>query len=87
MWREAGSTIEFCLEYDRGSERGTRIPATLHGYADLEATTRVPRWVLLRLPSLRREAEVRQTLRAAPVPVAKAAAGTRRPADAIWLPV
>lgn len=23
VWRETGSTIEFCLEYDRGSERGT----------------------------------------------------------------
>lgn len=87
VWQEGPAPVEFCLELDRGTERGLRLADKLGGYADLEAATGVRRWVLFWFPSAHREAEARRTLAAAPVPVATAADEMGRPADAVWLPV
>lgn len=88
VWEEDGVTVEFCLEYDRGTEALGRLADKLTGYRDLEAASGVRRWVLFWLPSLRREREVRKALSAARVPVATAtdAVGPGR-ADAVWLPI
>jgi hypothetical protein len=85
VWREQGRTVEFCLEYDTGSETLGRLVDKLPGYADLEAATRVRRWVLFWLARAGREPELRRALRSAPVPVATAAAASD-PAGPIWLP-
>jgi hypothetical protein len=87
VWREGTAMVEFCLEHDRGTERGPRLADKLGGYADLEAATGIRRWVLFWFPSTRRESEARRTLAATLVPVATAACGMGRPADAIWLPL
>jgi hypothetical protein len=88
VWEQDGVTIEFCLEYQRGTEPLGRLAAKLTGYRDLEAASGVRRWVLLWLPSLRREREVRRALSAARVPVATATdfAGPG-PAASVWLPL
>jgi hypothetical protein len=88
VWEEAGSTVEFCLEYDRGTEPLGRLADKLAGYRDLEAASGVRRWVLLWLPSLRREREVRRALGVARVLAATAAnAAGADPAAAVWLPL
>lgn len=88
VWEEDGRQVEFCLEYDRGSEPSSRLADKLPGYELLQSASGVRRWVLLWLPSRRREAEVRRRLPRACVPVATAVADAGdNPASPLWLPV
>ena len=47
LWHEAGGSVTFCLEYDRGSEPLGRLGAKAVDYARLEAAWGVPFWVLV----------------------------------------
>jgi hypothetical protein len=86
VWRERDRRVELCLEYDTGTETLGRLVEKLAGYADLQAATRVHRWVLFWLARPGREPELRRALRSAPVPVATASIG-QDPADPVWLPI
>lgn len=87
-WREAGTDVDFFLEYDRGTEPLARLVDKLDGYTDLQTATGVnTTWILFWLPGPRREAALRKLLRRAPVPVATARPeGRSGPADEVWLP-
>jgi hypothetical protein len=61
-WEEHGREVDFFLEYDRGTETTDRLAAKLLAYQELADATRIPTPVLLWLPSLGREATVRQAL-------------------------
>ncbi|MDQ3451555.1 MAG: replication-relaxation family protein [Actinomycetota bacterium] len=86
-WREAGTDVDFFLEYDRGTEPLNRLVDKLDGYADLRTATGVTTtWVLFWLPGYGREAALRKLLTSTPVPVATAHANPgSTPADAVWL--
>lgn len=99
---EHGRRIEFFLEYDMGTESLNRLAAKLPGYARLAAATAVTTPLLLWVPSVRREHNVRDRLQATmtrvqdqrAVPIATAAAGllddndlTTGPAERVWLPL
>jgi hypothetical protein len=61
-WKDHGREVDFFLEYDCGTEPTDRLAAKLLAYHELAEATRIPTPVLLWLPSLGREASVRQTL-------------------------
>jgi hypothetical protein len=88
-WREAGTDVDFFLEYDRGTEPLARLVDKLDGYTDLQTATGVnTTWILFWLPGPRREAALRKVLAAASVPIATThAVSGHTPADAVWLPV
>ncbi|MFC0433398.1 replication-relaxation family protein [Kutzneria buriramensis] len=58
-WDEAGTTVEWFLEFDFGTERLARIAAKLPRYARLATATGIITPLLVWLPSARREATVR----------------------------
>ncbi|HVE46680.1 MAG TPA: replication-relaxation family protein [Acidimicrobiales bacterium] len=64
------STVEFFLEYDRGTETLARLVDKLAGYERLEAERGASSWVLFVLSSPRREATARRALAGATVPIA-----------------
>ncbi|MFI0937423.1 replication-relaxation family protein [Streptomyces sp. NPDC021020] len=98
-WQEAGSAVEWFLEYDLGTERPDRVAAKLPAYAKLATTTGITTPLLFWFPTARREAAVRRALTAglaaldapALVPLATTSAdhlladGT--PAGTHWLPL
>jgi hypothetical protein len=88
-WHEGGTTLEWFLEYDFGTERPERVAAKLPRYAKLATTTGIITPVLIWLPTTRRETTVRRALATAwealddpaLVPVATASADSLRPDD------
>jgi hypothetical protein len=50
LWQEAGASLTFCLEYDRGSEPLGRLAAKAADYKRLEAAWGVAFWVLVVVP-------------------------------------
>lgn len=85
-WTEAGTTVEFFLEYDTGTETITRVANKLNGYTDLATGSGIRTPLLLVLPSPRREAEIRRAIGTVPVPVATASGLITDPAAPVWLP-
>jgi hypothetical protein len=96
-WTQHGTTIEWFLEYDFGTERPDRVAAKLPRYAQLAATTGIITPVLIHLPSPRREAAIRRALTAAhaeldnpaTVPLATTTAdqSNSNPTGACWRPL
>ncbi|MEA3077036.1 MAG: hypothetical protein QOF60_1944, partial [Actinomycetota bacterium] len=88
-WAEAGSSVEFFVEYDRGTETLARLAAKLTGYQRFESERAATAWVLFAFVSAGREAAARRALADATVPVATAVlnGGSLGPQDAVWLPV
>lgn len=89
VWHEMGTSLEFLLEYDRGTETLARLVAKLGGYERLEIERGATAWVLFAFTTPRREATARAALAAAAtVPVATAAlTAPVRPHDAVWRPL
>lgn len=86
-WREAGQTVEFFLEYDRGTESLGRLVAKLSGYERLEAERGQTAWVLFALAP-RREPGARKALAGATVPIATGRVDhPAGPQGEIWLPL
>jgi hypothetical protein len=83
--------VDFFLEHDTGSVPLARVAAKLSGYAALAESTGITTPVLFWLPSAAREANLRQLLPTAEVPVATAihtpSTNSEGPAGAVWLPV
>jgi hypothetical protein len=87
-WAEGARSVEFLLEYDRGTEPLAQIAAKLASYEELEAERGVAAWVLFALPSNRRESSVRRALAGSTLPIATASlGGPLGPQDAVWLPL
>jgi hypothetical protein len=84
-WTEAGTTVEFFLEYDTGTETITRVTNKLHGYTDLATASGIRTPLLLVLPNSRRESEVRRAIGTPDVPVATAVSPITDPAAVVWL--
>jgi len=88
VWHEAGGSVTFCLEYDRGSEPLGRLAAKAADYARLEAAWGVPFWVLLVVPGPRREHGARAALSGEGLAIAiTTQPGARRPTEAVWAPL
>lgn len=86
-WSEAGTTVEFFLEYDTGTETISRVASKLNGYTDLATASGIWTPLLLLLPNPSRETEIRRAIATSPVPVATAFGSIPDPAAAVWLPV
>jgi hypothetical protein len=93
-WREGDREVDFFLEFDRGTEPLERLVAKLGAYRELADTTQIPTPLLFWLPSLGREASLREALagaaRWAAVPFLVATASPALalgPAEAAWLPL
>ena len=88
IWQDAGTTVEFFLEYDRGTETLARLVNKLAGYERFEAERGATAWVLFLFSSAKREANARRALAGATVPVATAAPRPPlRSYDAVWQPL
>jgi hypothetical protein len=88
VWREGDATVAFCLEYDRGSERLSRLEKKAGDYARLEAAWGVGFWLLVVVPGPRREAGARSALSGRGLAVATTTQPMAlRPTDAIWAPL
>ncbi|WP_409461725.1 replication-relaxation family protein [Amycolatopsis sp. GA6-003] len=110
VYREHGAQIVACYEHDTGTESLTRVIQKLDGYAELaraggplparKTQQRHGFWVLFGLPSLSREANLRDRLSAADPTGPGIAAGDvgwhiatthadalRDPAGPVWLPL
>ena len=85
VWEEAEQSVEFCLEYDRGTETLSLLVRKLRDYEKFESERGTSSWVLFMFESERREQCARDALADATVPVATAA--VVRPPDAVWLPL
>jgi len=85
VWEEGGQSVEFFLEYDRGTETLGRLVRKLRDYEKFESERGASSWVLFMFESERREQGARDALAGATVPVATAA--VMRPHDAVWLPL
>jgi hypothetical protein len=87
-WEECGLSVEFFVEYDRGTEPLGRLVDRLAGYERLESERGASAWVLFAFESARRERTARAALAGATVPVATAAlVGGVEPQEAVWLPL
>ncbi len=85
-WHEDGRTLQFFVEYDRGSENLARLAAKLDGYARLESERGQSTWVLFVFTSPRREVTARRALSTSTVPVATGVLDpSARPDQPIWL--
>jgi hypothetical protein len=88
IWVEGAQRLPFLFEFDRGTERLSRLEAKLPGYAALARAAKHPTWVLFCFPSQGREAAARRVLVHPEVPVATAALEPgQAPDDAVWLAV
>jgi predicted transcriptional regulator len=88
VWHEAGRSVTFCLDYDRGSEPRGRLAVKAVDYARLEATWGVPFWVLVVVPGPRREAGARAALSGEGLAITTTTqSGARRPTEAVWAPL
>lgn len=72
VWQEDGRTVEFFMEYDRGTAALRRLAGDLAGYERFEHDRGVTAWVLFAFTSARREQTARDALTGATVPVATA---------------
>jgi hypothetical protein len=88
LWQEAGASLTFCLEYDRGSEPLGRLAAKAADYKRLEAAWGVAFWVLVVVPRpWRRERGARAALSGEGLAVATTTQEcARRPTGAVWAP-
>jgi Replication-relaxation len=87
IWEEAGRSVEFFVEYDRGTETLGRLVDKLGAYERFEAERGVTAWVLFAFTSARRERSARVALAASTVPVATAAlVDAMSPAGSVWRP-
>ncbi len=87
-WRQAGTEVDFFLEYDRGTEDLGRLLSKLDGYAELAGVSGISTPVLFWLPSLGREASFRAVAARSGVPVATATGEAGGgPAGPVWLPL
>ena len=86
VWREGAATVPFALEYDRGTEVLGRVAGKIPGYVELAWLLGAPPWTLFAFPSARREANARDALAGAAVPVATAYDVTD-PSGPVWLPL
>jgi hypothetical protein len=87
-WEESGRTVEFFLEYDRGTEALGRLADRLAGYERLESERGASAWVLFAFESARRERTARAALAGTTVPVATAGLlDGVEPQEAVWLPL
>lgn len=88
MWQEDGRTVEFFVEYDRGTAALRRLAGDLAGYERFEHDRGVTAWVLFAFTSARREQTARDALAGATVPVATATLpDDAGPQDSVWLPL
>ncbi|MGC9962802.1 MAG: replication-relaxation family protein [Acidimicrobiales bacterium] len=88
VWSEGGATFTFCLEYDRGSEPLWRLARKASDYARLESAWGVAFWLLVVVPSPRREAGVRAALSGEGLAAATTTqVSARTPAEAVWAPL
>lgn len=88
VWYEGGVRIPFLLEYDRGTETGSRLSQKLPGYRQLLSVAASPTWLLFCFESTRREAEARRALVSGPRELATAVVPRgSTPAEAVWLPL
>lgn len=88
VWQEDRQSVEFFLEYDRGTEALGRLVDKLAAYERFEDQRGVSAWVLFAFTSARREQTARHALADATVPVAAAAlVDGVEPHDAAWLPL
>ena len=87
VWREAGASVTFCLEYDRGSEPLGRLAGKASDYSRLEAAWGVSFWVLVVVPGPRHERGARAALSGEGLAVATTTPdGALRPTGAVWAP-
>jgi hypothetical protein len=93
-WRQGDREVDFFLEYDRGTEPLERLTAKLAAYRDLADATQIPTPVLFWLPSVRREAGLREALadamRSGRAPFVIATASPTLglgPVEHVWLPL
>lgn len=89
VWTEAGNTVAFALEYDRGTERpAERLAAKLPGYQELMAEDVRPNWLLVAFISERHEQVAREALATSTLPIATATVRTgTSPTAPIWQPL
>lgn len=88
QWADDGMTLEFFLEYDRGTETLGRLVDKLPGYQHFEAERAASAWVCFIFTSPRRETTARRALAAATVPVATATVTDPwQISDASWRPI
>lgn len=88
VWHEDGTSVTFCLEYDRGSEPLGRLGAKAVDYARLESAWGVPFWVLVVVPGPRRERGARAAMSGEGLAIATTTqSGAVRPTDAAWAPL
>jgi hypothetical protein len=92
QWRQDGREVGFWLEWDRGTEPLNVLRDKLERYGDLENATLVKRqyvnWVLICVPSTRRERHLRQNLSDCRAPVATGVlAPGMTPDEPIWWPL
>jgi hypothetical protein len=88
VWREGGSTVTFCLEYDRSSEPLGRLSEKAADYARLERAWGVPFWLLVVVPGPRRERSVTAALSGHGLAVATTTQPDAcRPEGAVWAPL
>ena len=86
VWNEPGARVPMLLEYDRGTESGTRLAEKLPGYRDLLSVAVAPTAVLFCFPSAGREAAARRALVDGPPTLATAVLSPGvNPADTVWL--
>lgn len=86
MWNEPGARVPFLLEYDRGTESGTRLAEKLPGYGDPLSVAVAPTAVLFCFHSAGREAAAPCALVDGPPTLATAVLPPGgNPADAVWL--
>lgn len=89
LWRHGAHSIEFCLEYDRGTEPLGRLKDKLSGYVRLQAASGVSRWTLFCFTTPRREGEAARVLTHPAVAVATTSIDRHasNPEGPNWLPV
>jgi hypothetical protein len=88
VWAECGRSVEFFLEFDRGTETLRRLTSKLVGYEAFEAERGAAAWVLFVFPTAGRDAQARRAMAGSTVPVATAVlGGGTRPHSAVWRPL
>lgn len=87
VWHEDDARVPFILEYDRGTESGSRLAEKLAGYRRLLSVAVSPTWLLFCFETTRREVEARRALAAGPRELATAVLPEGgSPAAGVWLP-
>jgi hypothetical protein len=88
VWEEGDAAAVFCLEYDRGTEQLARLAHKGADYARLEEASGWAFWLLVVVPSPRRERGARAALSGQGLAFATTTQPEAvRPTDAIWAPL